>query len=189
MTTEDSQATLVATSSLASVASTTTPENDATVEDVRMSETQSADTNVPQRHFEAAFRGRAMHGTLVDLPKGYAGVVFRVADDGKNGSTAAGKRRVEEEKPKSRTRGRASRRAKKAQMEEVIDVDEQADDPSADVQEEENQVRVLRPTGKFGSFVLWNPDIPAEEGRDEYMRSLTEWTRLAAEVSSCFCVS
>ena len=47
---------------------------------------------------------------------------------------------------------------------------------------EEGPARVLCPTGTFGSFVLWHPDIPMDEERDEYLRSLTEWTRLAAEV-------
>ena len=34
------------------------------------------------------------------------------------------------------------------------------------------------------SFVLWTPDIRANDGRNEYVRSLREWTKLAAEVST-----
>jgi hypothetical protein len=43
-------------------------------------------------------------------------------------------------------------------------------------------VNTLYPTGAFSSFVVWNPDIPVDEGRDEYLRTLTEWIGLAAEV-------
>lgn len=38
-------------------------------------------------------------------------------------------------------------------------------------------VRTLQATGTFSSFVLWNLDIPMDESRDEYLRSLTEWTK------------
>lgn len=44
------------------------------------------------------------------------------------------------------------------------------------------EVKVLVPTGRFDSFMLWNPDIPVDEGKDEYLRSLTEWIALAAEI-------
>jgi hypothetical protein len=43
-------------------------------------------------------------------------------------------------------------------------------------------VRVLRPSAMFSSFVLWNADIAVDEGKDEYLRTITEWMDLAAEV-------
>ena len=43
--------------------------------------------------------------------------------------------------------------------------------------------RTLNPTAQFSSFVLWNPDFPVDLSRDEYLRSLTVWTKLAEEVS------
>ena len=48
--------------------------------------------------------------------------------------------------------------------------------------EEKPPVRVLKPTARFDSFVLWHPDIPVDEGKDEYLRSLSEWTNIASEV-------
>ncbi|KAH9971005.1 hypothetical protein BGW80DRAFT_1325058, partial [Lactifluus volemus] len=36
--------------------------------------------------------------------------------------------------------------------------------------------------GRFDSFVLWHPDNPVDEGKDEYLRSLSEWVNIAAEV-------
>ena len=38
--------------------------------------------------------------------------------------------------------------------------------------EEKPPVRVLKPTARFDSFVLWHQDIPVDEGKDEYLRSL-----------------
>ena len=43
-------------------------------------------------------------------------------------------------------------------------------------------VRQLIPTPTFSSFTIWSPDIPVDEGKDEYIRCLVEWTKLAAEV-------
>ena len=43
-------------------------------------------------------------------------------------------------------------------------------------------VRQLIPTPTFLPFTIWSPDIPVDEGKDEYIRCLIEWTKLAAEV-------
>ena len=43
-------------------------------------------------------------------------------------------------------------------------------------------VRQLIPTPTFLPFTIWSPDIPVDEGKDEYVRCLVEWTKLAAEV-------
>ena len=198
----DSQTTLVATSSLASVTASSSASTQ-TAMDVEMvagdapASAAPSSSAEPQRHFAASFRGRAMHGTLVDLPAGYSGVVLRAPEDKTNasaaasGSTPARRPKVTEEKPKGK-KGRAARRAKRAQVEaeaEAIDVDAMegagaAGGAGAEAEggADEGPARVLCPTGTFGSFVLWHPDIPVDEGRDEYLRSLTEWTRLAAEV-------
>jgi hypothetical protein len=100
---------------------------------------------------------------------------------------------------------RASRRAKhagvtidpeeeEAPAADAMVVDEPADNVPAEVhdmamvdeKDDGSKSRVLRPTAKFSSFVLWNPDIAVDEGRDEYLRSLTEWVDIAAEVRPIF---
>jgi hypothetical protein len=48
--------------------------------------------------------------------------------------------------------------------------------------EEHVSSRTLKPTETFASFVLWQPDHRVDEGKDEYYRSLTEWTQLTAQV-------
>jgi hypothetical protein len=44
----------------------------------------------------------------------------------------------------------------------------------------------LYPSATFSSFVLWNADVPVDEGKDEYVRSLTEWMKLSEEVIIIF---
>ncbi|KAI9062724.1 hypothetical protein FKP32DRAFT_1677230 [Trametes sanguinea] len=129
----------------------------------------------------AAFRGRSMHGLRVDLPAGYLGVVLRAPD----GNTSASSSRTAEERGQrsranAKPAGRATRRAKRAE-EAVEDAEEGVLDMGA-AQVHEGPTRVLSPAAQFSSFVLWHPDIPVDESRDEYIRSLTEWTKLAAEI-------
>ena len=63
-------------------------------------------------------------------------------------------------------------------------MEDEADPPGfSETASDEGPTRVLEPVSTFPSFVLWNPDIPANDGRDEYVRSLREWTKVAAEVS------
>ena len=70
----------------------------------------------------------------------------------------------------------------------VIDADVGAGTAEPEGEEGEgasrDTVRTLRPAATFASFVLWHQDIPIDEGRDEYLRAVREWTRLAAEVSA-----
>ncbi|KAI0367623.1 hypothetical protein BV20DRAFT_1024243 [Pilatotrama ljubarskyi] len=175
--TSDSQATLVASPAHPSPTPALPPSDSAATlvnADVHDSaNASSSPADFCSRHFTAAFRGRSLHGLKVDLPHGYAGVVLRSPDDHKTSappSSAGG----------SRTRSKGARgNAKRSHREEedVIDVDEEM--PDAD---DEGPVRLLTPAAQFSSFVLWHPDIPVDEGRDEYLRSLTEWTRLAAEI-------
>ena len=110
--------------------------------------------------FVSAFRGRTLHGLRVDVPKGYVGIVLR----------ASGQERVTQ-KRQTRRGGRSLRR------EEEEDVE-----MSGELEESEPS-RVLMPTDQFSSFVLWHPDNPVDEGKDEYLRSVTEWTKLASLVS------
>lgn len=124
----------------------------------------------------ATFRGRAIRGTAISVPHGYTGVVLVGADIDK----------AKQPPPSPSLLGRRpSRRSGR-----VIHVDE--DDEPQDVemdcvdegaeQEEESPTRTLTLTSVFSSFTVWNPDIAVDEGRDEYIRSLTEWTKLSAMV-------
>ncbi|KAI0358227.1 hypothetical protein OH77DRAFT_1421538 [Trametes cingulata] len=175
--TSDSQNTVVASpSDPSSTAVPSSSNSAATLVDADMQESSNASSSSTgsPRHYTAAFRGRLMHGMKVDLPEGYAGVVLRTPDDHKPTAPSSGS-------TGGRTRSKgAVRSAKRSKRDEddAIDVDEEM----PDAPEEEGPVRVLTPAAQFSSFVLWHPDIPVDEGRDEYLRSLTEWTRLAAEI-------
>ncbi|KAI0332742.1 hypothetical protein GY45DRAFT_1320659 [Cubamyces sp. BRFM 1775] len=135
------------------------------------------------RHFTASFRGRSMHGLRISLPEGYTGVVLRAPDGrmGKGAGPSARENGESAKRSKSKTTGRATRRTKRTQ--EEVEADEQDREPDASVETlDERPARTLQPTAEFSSFVLWHPDIPVDEGRDDYLRSLSEWTRLAAEI-------
>ncbi|PIL24771.1 hypothetical protein GSI_12657 [Ganoderma sinense ZZ0214-1] len=135
-------------------------------------------------HFAASFRGRSMHGVEIDLPEGYMGIVLRApSSDAKGKGTASGtKTREEERKPKSK--GRTTRRSKRVLEPEVAEAEDghEHEDGDGSAPVEDGVTRVLQPVSKFTSFVLWHPDVPVDEARDEYLRSLTEWTRIAAEI-------
>ncbi|KAJ6478515.1 ribonuclease H2, subunit C [Mycena vitilis] len=122
-------------------------------------------TNATTR-FVATFRGRTMQGLKVDLPAGYAGVIM--AGEGAPGKPRTKIQRVVKAKPRSRVTRSAMR-----------DDDEMAMD-----EDDETKItsRTLTPTAQFSSLILWHPDIPVDPGRDEYLRSLTEWIRLADEI-------
>ncbi|THU76466.1 hypothetical protein K435DRAFT_974418 [Dendrothele bispora CBS 962.96] len=44
---------------------------------------------------------------------------------------------------------------------------------------ENETTKTLEPTSTFSSFVLWHPDIPVDEGSDEYYGALNEWVAIA----------
>ncbi|TCD69625.1 hypothetical protein EIP91_006850 [Steccherinum ochraceum] len=139
-----------------------------------------------QRHYTAAFRGRTMHGLQVDLPEGYGGLVFR--SPGANEITASDNDTSSKRKGKTRAKdadtGLSGRRSRGVRA--VEEADEDVEMHVAEGEEEYNELkRVLQPTGTFSSFILWNPDVPVDEGRDEYVRSLTEWMKLSAEIHRC----
>ena len=124
----------------------------------------------------AAFRGRTVRGTRISVPDGYTGVVLIGADADKT-------KQASPPPPPGRRPPRRSRRVIYVdEDDEQQDVD--MDDVDADGQgeEEEGPTRTLTLTSVFSSFTVWNPDIPVDEGRDEYIRSLNEWTKLSAMV-------
>jgi Ribonuclease H2 non-catalytic subunit (Ylr154p-like) len=119
------------------------------------------------KRFVSSFRGRTVHGVEVTLPKGYVGIVLRGDANGHthpHPSTARNTKR----RPPRHSRGKPT---EEEELDEISPEDE-----------DERPVRVLKPTAKFDSFVLWHPDIPVDEGKDEYLRSLAEWTNIASEV-------
>ncbi|KAF8196888.1 ribonuclease H2, subunit C [Mycena galopus ATCC 62051] len=123
--------------------------------------------------FIATFRGRTMQGLKVDLPAGYIGVIMAAPAPGK-ASAAAG--RASPCKVKAKPRGSKTRATRSATRGDTHEVEDD------EVTEDGQNRRTLMPTAQFSSFVLWNPDIPVDPGRDEYLRSFTEWIRLADEI-------
>ena len=133
--------------------------------------------------FVAAFRGRTVHGATVNLPKGYSGIVLR-ADGNESGKGKAADDNKNEASSKSR-KGRSARKASRVDVDEDVNMDE-GEGPLQEEDNENGPVRTLNPTESFSSFVLWNPDLPVDEAKDEYLRSLAEWIPLAAEASFYF---
>ena len=123
----------------------------------------------------AAFRGRTVRGTRISVPLGYTGVVFVGAD--------ANETRKAPSPPPTMGR-RSSRRSGRVIHVDEDDEPQDVDMGDADDQEEEEEAptRTLTLASVFSSFTVWNPDIPIGEGRDEYVRSLNEWTKLSAMV-------
>jgi hypothetical protein len=131
--------------------------------------------------FISSFRGRKIQGLKVEMPPGYVGVVLKSDAMSSEIGRAAGRatRKVSKAKPKTRSTRSTTRviDVDERDMHDAMDVDESCADPAV--------IRTLAPVSQFSSFVLWHADHPVDEGRDEYFRSLTEWTRLAHEVSCC----
>lgn len=67
----------------------------------------------------------------------------------------------------------------------TMDNSEAALDDVGDGTADEGGVRFLVPVATFSSFVLWNADVAVDAGKDEYLRTLTEWAVLAKEVRDC----
>ncbi|KAI0291501.1 ribonuclease H2, subunit C [Multifurca ochricompacta] len=102
------------------------------------------------KRFTSFFRGRAVHGVEIALPKDYTGIILRGVAGGKAPTTTTN--------------------------------EESRDCMSGMPHEQEGPVKILKPAARFDSFVLWHPDIPVDEGKDEYLRSLSEWVNIATEV-------
>ncbi|KAI9453103.1 ribonuclease H2, subunit C [Lactarius psammicola] len=106
------------------------------------------------KRFISSFRGRTVHGVEAPLPKGYSGIVLRGDAEGRTRVTTVG----------------SPKRSRKDDMAGILPP------------EEERPVRMLKPSARFDSFVLWHPDIPVDEEMDEYLRSLSEWVNIASEI-------
>lgn len=133
------------------------------------------------KRFVAAFRGRQMYGQAMDMPSGYGGLVLRAPLDSKGKD----KEEANKARPMSRTRV-ATRRLKRTKADVPADEPEEGNDGDCTADSDMNPsppTKILAPLSTFSSFMLWTPDRPLDEGRDEYARALMEWTRLATEVS------
>ncbi|KAK0494349.1 ribonuclease H2, subunit C [Armillaria luteobubalina] len=109
----------------------------------------------------SSFRGRALHGTQIDVPAGYTGLVLKDVDGVK-----------EKGKGNAHSPSRATRRSGRNRRGE----DEDMDEYDAATQ---SSTPVLSSTAQFSSFVLWHPDTLGREKDDEYVRNLNEWTKLS----------
>lgn len=164
-------------------------------------ETISADTqpsseldsaNGSERKLMAAFRGRRVVGQDVKLPDGYGGLVLQapslrsVAGNRSGTSGFCKPPSAANSKPAS-TRRTTRKSARGRKLDEDVAMEEAAGSAEEDCQHglPPEAVRQLVPVSTFSSFTIWSPDIPVDEGRDEYMRTLIEWTKLATEIHSC----
>ncbi|KAF8692122.1 hypothetical protein AX14_002601 [Amanita brunnescens Koide BX004] len=150
------------------------------------------ESGAPRRHI-STFRGRVIHSLDINLPEGYTGLVFRTEGQGIS-NTSAGPSR--DGRSARTTVKRVTRRSKaivtrdeegdvELEMSEKVVQSVEFMDLTDDVErdaEEYLPTRALIPTAQFSSFRLWNADIPADDGADEYSRSLTEWITLARHI-------
>ncbi|KAH9074998.1 ribonuclease H2, subunit C [Lactarius deliciosus] len=118
------------------------------------------------KRFISSFRGRTVHGVEASLPKGYSGIVLRGDAEGRTQTTTSKAKR----QPARKLRSQLPSEAPENNMAGILPP------------EEERPVRVLKPSARFDSFVLWHPDIPVDEEMDEYLRSLSEWVNIASEI-------
>ena len=163
-----------ATSQLSTATDTTNPAEPNTIPIATLDATPKEDPLV------AAFRGRTIRGTRIPVPDGYTGVVLVGADVNKT------KQASPPPPPPGRRASRRSGRVIHVDEEpQDVEMDDSGEGADADCQEEEEEAptRTLTLASTFPSFVVWNPDIPVDEGRDEYIRSLDEWIKLSEMVS------
>ncbi|KAG0698187.1 hypothetical protein DFH29DRAFT_942680 [Suillus ampliporus] len=116
----------------------------------------------------------SIHGRTVGLPHGYGGIVLSAPSS--DAKSQGGDPDTVERMTQARGQGRATRQSSR-KMETDGDDEMDADDDASRA-----EIRRLTPVSRFSSLTVWSPDIPVDEGKDEYLRSLTEWTKLAAEV-------
>ena len=145
--------------------------------------------------FISSFRGRTIQGLKVELPEGYGGLILRADVIGSETNVDNGRMNVNrnaqgKQKAGKPSKGRTTRSTACVEMsgddvDNAIEVD--GDDHEMNLKEQVGSgatVRTLTPSSRFSSFILWHPDNPVDETRDEYFRSLKEWTQLTHEV--CF---
>ena len=159
--------------------------------DVDLEETQLNAMPEPGQSSEhrlvAAFRGRQIVGHPVNIPTGYSGLVLQIpspnGEKGKgDGKSTPSNSEVNTKPASMRRASRKSTGVRNAEvdviMEEGVDLTEE-DPGDGNIRKDARQ---LIPMSTFSSFTIWSPDIPVDEGKDEYIRCLVEWTKLAAEV-------
>ena len=164
------------TSQLSTITDTTNPAESNT------NPAKTLDAMPKEEPLVAAFRGRTIRGTRVSVPDGYIGVVLVGTDANKT------KQRSPSPLPLGRRLSRRSGRVIHVDEDDEpqdVDMDDVGEDADVDGQGEEGETpaRTLSLASVFSSFMVWNPDIPVDEGRNEYIRSLNEWTKLSAMVS------
>ena len=137
------------------------------------------DSTLEEGPLIATFRGRTVRGTRIPVPNGYTGVVLVGAD------ASDTKQRLPSPPPLGLRPSRRSGRVIHVDEDDEpqdVDMEDAIEDADADGEEEEALARVLTVDSVFSSFVVWNPDVPVDKGKDEYIRSLNEWARLSAMV-------
>ncbi|KAI5895850.1 uncharacterized protein SCHCODRAFT_01122653 [Schizophyllum commune H4-8] len=132
------------------------------------STTNPSASSQTSKRLVSSFRGRTVHGLRVDVPPGYLGVVLRA--DGKPATS-----RPRGTRPQKGRRGRNGAASEEGEEDAMMPEDDEAT-------EDTRPSRVLNPASQFSSFMVWGADIPVDEGRDDYIRALTEWTALAEEI-------
>ncbi|OAX37065.1 hypothetical protein K503DRAFT_801523 [Rhizopogon vinicolor AM-OR11-026] len=136
-------------------------------------------SSLRNNNFVAAFRGRQVHGRTVDLPHGYGGIVLNAPlGDAKSQTGDTG---AVEKMTQTRGKGRTTRQSNRRMG---ADEDDTMDSGQGVVPDDASHTKIQRltPISRFSSLTVWSPDIPVDEGKDEYIRSLIEWTKLAAEI-------
>lgn len=144
--------------------------------------TAPAEASTSKNRFTSTFRGRVIQGLKVELPTGYVGIVLKPKE------SSEGRKNGRDERVGSAesAMGRVTRGSSKAQggKKSKGSVEEEPEEHDIPPDLDGNAKRILAPTSSFSSFIIWHPDIPVDEGRDEYHRSLKEWTQLASVVRS-----
>ncbi|KAL5536739.1 hypothetical protein ACEPAF_562 [Sanghuangporus sanghuang] len=149
----------------------------------------------------AAFRGRRVVGVEVPLPEGYTGVILhfdaasakKTDPQGSLSNGVEGSRRMNGRRKASMRGTRHSKPIEVDDDEDVsesspnqngIDLNDDMTDPSLilNSNEHEGEVKALKAMQTFQSIVVWNPDVVVDDGRDEYIQALREWTAVASEV-------
>ncbi|KAL4062500.1 ribonuclease H2, subunit C [Scleroderma citrinum] len=154
--------------------------------DVNPNETVSAtQINVAEQQLVAAFRGRQMIGNPINLPAGYGGLVLQIPSGKGDGKSAqSDSKPISKANANAKSTGRRSTRALKTERDVTMDEETELTEGDPEQGILPQDVRQLIPMSTFSSFTIWSPDIPADQGKDEYVRCLVEWTKLAAEVLS-----
>ncbi|KAK0457043.1 ribonuclease H2, subunit C [Desarmillaria tabescens] len=119
-------------------------------------------------YFVSSFRGRTLHGTKIDVPDGYTGLVLKGIDGAKK-EKGQGKA-IGDHSP-----SRATRHSARNRRGEDEDIEE--NDAAT-----KSLAPFLTPAAQFSSFILWHPDALGREKDDEYVRSLNEWTKLSEQI-------